>query len=70
MHVLEAYWKSEDSLWDSVLYFYHVGTGDQTQAIRLGSKVPLPTEPYAGPMIHIHSQWLYKAISGCHMAQE
>lgn len=37
------YW-SEDSLWDLV-FFLHVGLGDQTQGTKIGSK-HLYTEPF------------------------
>lgn len=30
-------WKSEDNTQDLVSSFYHVGPGDQTQAIRIAS---------------------------------
>lgn len=30
--------RSENNFWESALPFYHVGTGDQIQIIRLGSK--------------------------------
>lgn len=29
-------WGSEDSLWESVLSFYHMGPRDKSQAFRLG----------------------------------
>lgn len=32
-------WKSQDSLWKSILSFHHVHSGYQTQVIGLGSKV-------------------------------
>lgn len=32
--------RSEDTLWESVPSYYHVGLGDRTQAIGLGSRHP------------------------------
>ena len=37
-----AMWRSEVTLWESVLSFYHVDSTDLTQVIR---QAPLPTEP-------------------------
>lgn len=31
-------WQPEDNLQESFLYFYHVGSGDQTQVIGLGGR--------------------------------
>lgn len=31
-------WRSDDNLWELVLSFHHVGPGEQTQAVSLGSK--------------------------------
>lgn len=38
-------YKSEDKLWESILYFCHVGPRSQTHVIKLGNKVSLPAEP-------------------------
>jgi hypothetical protein len=35
--VLPYKWRSEDNLWESVL-FYHVGSRNWTEAVRLGGK--------------------------------
>lgn len=39
----------EDHLWGSNLSFYHVGLGDWTQVIKLGSKHPYPLSQLVGP---------------------
>lgn len=36
VHDMEYVWRSEDSLWELVLSFHHVGSRFQTQRIRLG----------------------------------
>lgn len=42
-------WRSEDNGWASVLFFHHVGAGDQTQVFRLGCKPPYWLSHLAGP---------------------
>lgn len=29
-------WRAEDNLWELLLLFQHVGSGDQTQVVRVG----------------------------------
>ena len=40
---------SEDNLWNLVLFSYHVGLRDRTQAARLGSKHLYPQSQLTGP---------------------
>ena len=42
-------WNSEDNLWKLVLFSYHVGLRDLTQAARLGSKHLYPQSQLTGP---------------------
>lgn len=43
-------WRTEDSSWESVLSFYPVGSGDQTQVVSPGSRhLYLPTKPSLQP---------------------
>ena len=42
-------WNSEDNLWKLVLFSYHVGLMDRTQAARLGSKYLYPQSQPTGP---------------------
>lgn len=42
-------WNSEDNLWKLVLFSYHVGLRDRTQAARLGSKHLYPQSQPTGP---------------------
>lgn len=46
-------WQSEDNLLESI-FSSHVDSGDQTRAIRLGSR-PLPTEPSHWPLRLLYS---------------
>lgn len=45
-------WRSEDSLSESLVFFCHVGSVDQPQAVRLGCKCPYPhlTGPKPAPL--------------------
>lgn len=38
VHMCHGGWGSEDNLQKLILSFYHVGSGDQTEVVRLGSK--------------------------------
>ena len=42
-------WNSEDNLWKLVLFSYHVGLRDRTQAARLGSIHLYPQSQLTGP---------------------
>ena len=42
-------WNSVDNLWKLVLFSYHVGLRDLTQAARLGSKHLYPQSQLTGP---------------------
>ena len=42
-------WNSEDNLWKLVLFSYHVGLRDRTQAARLGSMHLYPQSQLTGP---------------------
>lgn len=43
-------WRSEDNLQELFVSVYHVGSGVQTQAIRVDDKVPFPF-PWLGLII-------------------
>ena len=49
VHAMTWMWSSEDSFWELVLTFHHVGLGDQTQAVRLGGKCLYPLTHLEGP---------------------
>lgn len=49
MHVTVYVWRSEDNVEELVLSFHYMGSGDQTQDIRLGSKPLYPLSRLAGP---------------------
>lgn len=44
-HAITCMWRPEDSLQESLLSFYHVDAGNQTQVMKFGGKHSLPTEP-------------------------
>lgn len=48
-------WRSEDNMQEleSVVFFYHVGPGDETQVIRFGMEHLYPLSRFAGPIIII-----------------
>lgn len=52
---IEHLWKSEDKLSHSVLSFHHVGTGDQTQVSRLGSKHLCSMDYFIVQWLHFHN---------------
>lgn len=49
MHVTVCVWRSEDNLQELVLSFHCVGSGDQTQVVRPGSKRVYPQSWLASP---------------------
>ena len=53
-------WRSEDNMQEleSVVFFYHVGPGDETQVIRFGMEHLYPLSRFAGPIIIIVMQLL------------
>lgn len=46
---MHTHWRSNDDFQEWVLFFYHMGSGDQSQAMRLGSNhlylLTHPTSP-------------------------
>lgn len=38
--VMACMWRPADNFWEFILLCYHVGSGDQTHFINLGSKCP------------------------------
>lgn len=50
-------WKSEDNLHNSVLFFYHVGSGHLTQLVRLGSKLLCPVSHLASLLCFFSLLW-------------
>lgn len=51
-HAIALAWRSEDALQELVLS-YHVGPGNQTQVIMLGTRHFSPLRHLAGPLIRI-----------------
>lgn len=49
IHVTVYVRRSEDNLEELVLSFHYMGSGDQTQVIRLGGKPLYPLSRFAGP---------------------
>jgi hypothetical protein len=57
-------WRSEDNFWELV-FFYHVGSRDQTQVFRFGDSHLLPAEPSCYPTVvvaHFYDQHLCGTI--------
>lgn len=51
--VMVPMWRSENILCESILSFYHMGPGTQTQAVRLGSTCLYLLSHLASPVIYI-----------------
>lgn len=61
-------WRSEDKLWESVVWFYHVGSRNRTFVIRLSElQLPFPTEPSHQPqkIFFIYSKNLHTSECLC-----
>lgn len=69
MVLTEPIWKSKDSLWESFLFFFHVGSKNVAQVIWLGSKHLYPCYPLNCLLVNVGIQHLsllarFQPVSG------
>jgi hypothetical protein len=60
MHTHDTFAKITDNLWESVIFFEHMGPEDRTQAVSCGSKHLYSLDHLVGPPIAV----VFIAVSG------